>query len=133
MLGRCESTSDIQSSGKLVPTKKGVALLLPEWEELKQHVTRVDQCIRDNGENEWMLGSRNIRITVNDFAGEKRVHVRQYFTPDPIHAPHTLVPTKRGAALKLAEWDALKQHMTAVDNAIKELQQPCYYNPADYY
>ena len=85
----------------------------------------------------WTLGDRNIMVTVNEFAGKTRVHIRQYFNPDPINTPLNLVPTKKGIALTLTEWEALKEHVMEVDRALKggEQQQPSYYNPTttDYY
>ncbi len=58
----------------------------------------------------------------------------------PINTPGKLIPTKKGIALTLDEWEALKQHMMSVDSVIKEQptsyhpinKQPGYYNPADF-
>ena len=120
----------VNTPQNLMPTKKGVALMLSEWEDLKTYVSRVDQHIKNDSDNSWKLGERNIMVTVNKFSGERRVHIRQYFHPD---SSNDLMPTKKGVALNLAEWEMLKQHVIAVDDAITEMQQPVYYNPANCY
>ena len=66
-------------------------------------------------DNSWSLGTRNILMTVNEFAGETRVHIRQYFSPDN----KKLVPTKKGIAMSMAEWQALKEHLQDVDSVLE--------------
>ena len=108
------------TSQKLVPTKKGVALTRDEWEDLKQHITRVEEHIRYKEENTWILsGDRNILVKVCQYVGQTWVHIRQYFNSDA----YTLTPTKRGVALTLKEWATLKGFITKVDEAFEGKSQ----------
>ncbi len=77
----------------------------------------------------WSLGTRNIMVTVSEFAGIPRVHIRQYFNPDSASPQQHLVPTRKGIALTRSEWETLKQHMVQVDRALQD-QPPSYCNPA---
>ena len=109
------------ASQKLVPTKKGVALTQDEWEDLKQHIIRVEDCIRYKEENTWILtGDRNILVKVWQYIGKTWVHIRQYFNCDA----YTLTPTKRGVALTLMEWATLKELITQVDQAFEGKKKP---------
>ena len=98
------------------PDSHKLALSRVEWEDLKQHFKRVEECIFHREENSWILeGNRNILVEVRRHQGENWINLRQYFVRDQ----YTLFPTKRGVVFSLEDWVIFRQKVGEVDEAFK--------------
>ncbi|CAC5402769.1 unnamed protein product [Mytilus coruscus] len=116
------------SAAIYVPTKKGVALTLNQWQLLEMYVNEIEdaigQMIDDVSEVPEMtfhLG-KGVYITVNKIY--PTVDVRQrWMTPDT----NQIVSTKKGISLTYDKWEALKGTFPAVREAVPEFENtiPC--------
>ncbi len=67
----------------------------------------------------FALGDRDIFVSVNNFEGKVKIHIRQYFKPNG----DQWVPTKKGITLNKDEWLLLKSYFTDIDRAIDHVEQ----------
>jgi len=114
-----------RENDKLFPTKKGIALKVKEWRLLKTNMPKVNKELKKFKKDSKFestlkvdLGSRNIALTVSDFKGSIKVHIRKYFIYED-----KLLPTKTGIALTPSEWDVLKKEIISVDCLAKALRK----------
>ncbi|KXS18940.1 ssDNA-binding transcriptional regulator [Gonapodya prolifera JEL478] len=63
----------------------------------------------DNGDPFWPLG-KDRRVTLSSFKGRKMVNIREYYD-----AGGTLKPGKKGIALSIEQYEALKRSLPLVD------------------
>jgi len=68
----------------------------------------------DLEKNKFKL-SANRFLTINEFKNKVRVDIREFYINDAGEKK----PGKKGISLSLEEWNTLKEHMDAVDQAIK--------------
>lgn len=64
-------------------------------------------------------------VCVSEWNGKMKVHIRQYFdtAQDPRHqGPSKMVPTRKGIALNLYEWEQLKKVIDAVDQELSNVE-----------
>ena len=66
----------------------------------------------------FLLGTSDKYLTVSEWNGVTRVHIRSYFHNDS----GELLPTKKGVALTIDEWKALKSYVDSVDAQIDLLK-----------
>ena len=65
------------------------------------------------------LANSDKYICVNEWQGTLRIHIRTHFNSNGSgHGGGELIPTKKGVALTIEEWKALKAHMDHVDALI---------------
>lgn len=116
------------STGAYIPTKKGIALNLPQWVLLEMYASDIDddigQMIDDvdgNPEMTFHLG-KGVYVTVNRIY--PTVDVRQRWM---IPNSSQVVPTKKGISLTYDKWEALKGTFTEVRQVVPELENivPC--------
>ena len=60
------------------------------------------------------LTNSNKYLCVNEWQGATRIHIRNYFKSDS----GQLIPTKKGIALTIEEWKALKSYVDHIDAMI---------------
>ena len=62
-------------------------------------------------------------ISVNEWQGVTRVHIRHFFSSNG-GAPGggELMPTKKGVALTISEWQALKNYIDEIDSQITAIE-----------
>ena len=68
---------------------------------------------RSRPEKKFHLGNQKY-VSVTTFRGEKKVHVRQFYTNDKAKT----VPTKKGITLSLKEWKEMTDLVTSVNTEI---------------
>ena len=60
------------------------------------------------------LANSNKYLCVNEWQGATQIHIRNYFKSDS----GQLIPTKKGIALTIEEWKALKAYVDHIDAMI---------------
>ncbi|XP_046858773.1 activated RNA polymerase II transcriptional coactivator p15-like [Xenia sp. Carnegie-2017] len=70
-----------------------------------------------DGDNIFSIGSKK-NVNVRVFKGKVLVDIREYYEDDEGNTK----PGKKGIALQLDQWEALKGHIENVDKAIEELK-----------
>ena len=82
----------------------------------------------------WSLGSRPIYVSITDFNGDLKCHIRYHTDFD-----NTRVPTKRGITLNIEEFETLKNYLSEISDELyhlkaKKQQQdavaPAFFRPA---
>ena len=61
----------------------------------------------------FQLAASQKYISVNEWQGVTRIHIRSYFNSNGVDGK--LKPTKKGVALTIEEWKALKHHADHID------------------
>ena len=92
--------------------------MLRTWLRLQKPI--VQPFLTEKGEMYWELDT-NKRVTVNEFKNNLYIHIRQY---DQIEGKDYFVPTKKGIALNVEQFEKLKEIIDSVDVAVKEKQNP---------
>ena len=118
---------DKNSADKNIPTKKGIALRMTQWQLLEMYTGDIDEAIGrlmdENEASEMTLHlGRGVYVTVSkDYP---TVDVRQRWIPPE---STEIVPTKKGISLTYDKWEALKEAFPEVRAAIPELEnnEPC--------
>ena len=65
------------------------------------------------------LGANDKYITVSEWQGVTRIHIRAYFNSNGgASGGGELIPTKKGVALTIDEWKDLKAHIDHIDAMI---------------
>ena len=65
------------------------------------------------------LGANDKYITVSEWQGVTRIHIRNYFNSNgDAGGGGELIPTKKGVALTIDEWKDLKAHIDHIDAMI---------------
>ncbi len=62
------------------------------------------------------LGQSDKFLTVSEWQGVTRVHIRHYMQKDGLR--EHLIPTKKGVALTIEEWKCLKSYIDYVDHML---------------
>lgn len=117
---------DKNSADVYVPTRKGIALRLTQWQLLEMYVDEIEaaigRMIEDDGlEMTFHLG-KGVYITV---AKEyPTVDIRQKWIPPE---SEIVAPTKKGISLTYDKWEALKETFNTVKEAVPEMDSivPC--------
>jgi len=119
---------ETSKAGTLFPTKKGMSFDLRRWAVFRESAAAVDDCIiriragDKTVEFQRHLGASNyLRIQ----RGIDYVDLRKFFKPDAKSEP---IPTRRGIALRLVEWDTLRHEMFRLhcDRLYIMYYNPCY-------
>jgi len=66
----------------------------------------------------YLLLSKNRRVTVRKYKGAVLVDIRETYDKDGQEG----LPGKKGIALSLEQWRALKQHVDVIDTEATKLQ-----------
>ncbi|XP_072046654.1 uncharacterized protein [Amphiura filiformis] len=74
---------------------------------------RLPYKYRSRPEKKFHLGNQKY-VSVTTFRGEKKVHVRQFYTNDKAKT----IPTKKGITLSLKEWKEMTEMFTSVNTEI---------------
>ena len=64
------------------------------------------------------LANSDKYLCVNEWQGATRIHIRNYFKNDN----NQLIPTKKGIALTVEEWQELKMYISEIDVQIALLE-----------
>ena len=106
----------------LRPTKKGVSLTCMRWKELLFHAADIDEAVENvvnNRSENFTLRKHiggNFYVTVQN--GFPTVDIRKFFMPP---GKEELVATRKGIALKISEWEVLKERRSLVEFNVPEL------------
>ena len=117
---------DKNSAGVYVPTRKGVALRMTQWQLLELYVEDIDaaigRMIEDNGPEMTFHLGKGVYVTVS--REYPTVDIRQKWVPPESETP---VPTKKGISLTYDKWEALKETFPNVKEAVPEMENnlPC--------
>ncbi len=113
-------------SDKLYPTKKGIALTVDNWIDLKLVFDEINALlstlsIAEQVDYKHHIGS-NVFVTVK--TGWPNVDIRSWWLPEDAN---DIVPTKRGISLRASEWEKLNQIAESLHKVVPELAYaiPC--------
>ena len=123
---------DTSKTGTLFPTKKGMSFDLRRWAVFRESAADVDECIKkiragdETVEFHRHLGAANYLRIKREIS---YVDLRKFFKPDAETEP---IPTRRGIALRLAEWETLRYEMFRLhcDRLYILYYSPCYMDHA---
>ena len=68
-------------------------------------------------DKKWSLGKRPIAVSISDFNGDLKFHIRYMQTIDNVQRP-----TKKGITLNPEEWDALCNFSFEINNELNRLR-----------
>ena len=71
----------------------------------------------DDGETMFELGKKK-NVNVREFKGKVLIDIREYYED----SDGNLKPGKKGIALQVEQWEALKGHIAKIDEAVKEMK-----------
>ncbi|CAB4030813.1 activated RNA polymerase II transcriptional coactivator p15-like, partial [Paramuricea clavata] len=57
-------------------------------------------------------------VNVREFKGKVLIDIREYYEDDA----GNMKPGKKGISLQVDQWEALKEHIAKIDEAIEELK-----------
>lgn len=102
---------DVYDKEKRVATAVGVSLSPQETSDMKAMIVGVNAEIttainNDESPNFFQpIGHDGMYVNVSRYEGHLLVQIRKYFRP--IQRPESLLPTKKGIALKIDEWQQM--------------------------
>lgn len=115
---------------KLVPTKKGIALTLQRWNNLKNGMKDIEEAVLsyDEAKNDVKFGLHlggNCMVSVT--RGFPCVDMRKFYSVYDDEGKSSQAPTRRGIAIGFAQFHKLKDVMNEVDKRVPELETviPC--------
>ncbi|XP_070571146.1 uncharacterized protein [Ptychodera flava] len=79
---------------------------------MSQAVLRQTQSPSGNYEKRFALNQQGKKVSISQWKGRVKVHIRQY---------ERNLPTRKGLALDINEWEILKSHISNIDDAIGDV------------
>ena len=118
-------------TGKLFPSKNGMAMPLDKYKKLTEEVEEIDEALRKleeagedkneeiKDENEEPLYEKHLgeNIYVRVEKGFKRVDIRKWWLPE---SEKTIQPTRKGVSLQTELWEDLKRTFPAFKDHLKQ-------------
>ena len=112
---------------KLIPTKKGICLTLPQWKELQLSLSRIAEDVHKVKQSAeikttWHLGNNWIVTVDSRYPG---LDIRKFWLPPAAGDIH---PTKKGIHLTFEEFEKLKLVFDVLPMFVPEVEDvmPCY-------
>ena len=117
---RCELRVDIKEWRDDKPTRKGISLTLMRWKNWVSQLELAEKDLHEKMSYGNHIGG-NVYCTVAEYS--VCVNIRQYWKPE-----EDVIPTKNGICLRPLEYVRLKELLTAIGNALPELNGviPCF-------
>ena len=110
-----------------VPSKRGICLSPERFATLVYYIPDINRCVskvRDGDKEIWNKYHLGGGIYVKIDGGFQTVNIRRYFVPKGTIEE---VPTKKGIALRINEWDRLVECAEEVKSVAEELKAtPCF-------
>ncbi|CAB4001206.1 activated RNA polymerase II transcriptional coactivator p15 [Paramuricea clavata] len=85
--------------------------------EAKKKAKEKESGKNNEGEHLFQIGKKR-NVNVREFKGKVLIDIREYYEDDA----GNMKPGKKGISLQVDQWEALKEHIAKIDEAIEELK-----------
>ena len=112
-----------ESQSRTFPTSSGVAMTVPVFAALMANLAEIDDAVKSLKDKEPNFSSFKVHLGNGVFCKIEKdyqcIDFRRYFVPEGEKA---YIPTKKGLALTLKQWEIARERMEEIKNYIPPME-----------